>query len=167
MAGSEDSKGGRRSPVPLRLLGEADWAWRQRGPIRRGVRAFGVRAAELRRMPAGEHTWTDGRLFLKPAGCIPEHTWVCEAHANWAATHVRVPAPVMPHGPDETGWSSDGWGTQLLMQGRDTQPGELEKIKEASDAFHACVRDLPRPGFMDDRDDPWAFSDRLAWEDIA
>jgi hypothetical protein len=99
--------------MPLRLLHEADWAWRQRGPTRRAVRAFGVRADELRRMPAGEHTWTDGRMFLKPVGCIPEHTWVCEAYANWTATHVRVPEPVMPHGPGKTGWSSDGWGAQL------------------------------------------------------
>src|SRR2546421_1764500 len=39
----------------------------------------------------------------------------------------------------ETGWSSDGWG-------RDTELGELEKLKEASDAFHAHIRDLLRPG---------------------
>lgn len=61
----------------------------------------------------------------------------------------------MPHGPGETGCSSDGWGAQLLIRGRDTD-----------DAFHACIRDLPRPGFMDDRDDRWAFGDRLAWEGI-
>lgn len=166
MAGSADSQGGRRSPGPLRLLDEADWAWRRSGPTPRAVRAFGVRAGELRRMPAGEHTWTDGRLFLKPVGCIPEHAWVCEVYANWTATCVRVPEPVLPHGPGETGWSCDGWGAQLLIRGRDAEPGEPGKIKEASDAFHACVRDLPRPGFMDDRDDPWAFGDRLAWEGI-
>jgi hypothetical protein len=130
------------------------------------VRAFGVRAGELRRMPDGGHTWTDGRLFLKPAGYVPEHTWVCEVYSNWTATHVRVPEPVMPHGPGETGWSSDGWGAQLLVQGRNANPAETGRIKETSDAFHACIRDLPRPGFMDNRADPWAFGDRLAWEDI-
>jgi hypothetical protein len=163
MAGA-DSESGRRSPRPLRLLDEADWAWRNSGPTRRAVRAFGVRAGDLRPMPRGTHTWTDGRLFLKPVGCIPEHAWVCEAYANWTATHVRVPEPVLPHGPGETGWSCDGWGAQLLIRGRDTEPGELGTVKEASDAFHACIRDLPRPGFMDDRDDPFAFGDRLAWE---
>ncbi len=54
---------------------------------------------QLRPMPAGVHTWSDGRLFLKPVGCTPEHAWVCEVYANWTATHVRVPEPVMPHGP--------------------------------------------------------------------
>jgi hypothetical protein len=91
---------------------------------------------------------------------------VCEVYANWTATHVRVPEPVMPHGPGETGWSSDGWGAQLLIRGRDTEPHELEKIRAASNAFHEVVRDLPRPGFMDNRDDPFAFGDRLAWEGV-
>ena len=41
----------------------------------------------------------------------------------------------MPHGPGETGWSSDGWGAQVLIRGRDTGLGELEMIKKASDAL--------------------------------
>ena len=90
MAGSGDSEDGRRSPMPLRLLHEADRAWQHSGPTRRALRAFGVRAGQLRRMPAVEHTWTDGRLFLKPVGCIPEHAWVSEVHANWNQLLVRA-----------------------------------------------------------------------------
>jgi hypothetical protein len=148
------------------LLQQADVAWRRRGPTARAVRALGVRADDLRPAPAGAHAWTDGRLFLKPVGCVPEHAWVCEVYANWTATHVLVPEPVRPHGAGETGWSSDGWGAQLLIRGRDAKRDELSEIKEASDAFHACVRDLSRPAFMDDRDDPFAFGDRLAWEGV-
>jgi hypothetical protein len=159
-----DSGYDRPSAVGLRVYQEPDHAWRERGPTPRAVRAFGVRAGDLRPAPAGTHTWTDGRLFLKPVGCVPEHHWVCEVYANWTATHVQVPEPVMPQGPGQTGWSSDGWGAQLLIPGRSTD--ELEKIREASDAFHACIRDLPRPGFMDDRDDPFAYGDRVAWEGI-
>lgn len=164
MTGAEDLHDGKRPPRPLRLLHEADMAWRRSGPTRRAVRAFGVRAGELRRMPSGPHTWTDGRLFLKPVGCVPEHDWVCEVYATWTATHIRVPEPVMPRGPGEVGWSCDGWSAQVLLHGRDTDLHELDTIRHASDAFHACVADLPRPGFMDDRDDAWAFGDRLAWD---
>ena len=166
MARSADSRSDRLSSAPLRLYQEADWAWRQRGPTPMAVRAFGVRADDLRPVPTGAHAWTDGRLFLKPVGCAPEHAWVCEVYANWTAAQVRVPVPVLPEGPGETGWSSDNWGAQLFISGRDAGLAELETIKEASDAFHAGVRDLPRPGFMDDRDDPFAFGDRLAWEGI-
>jgi len=38
----------------------------------------------------------------------------------------------------------------------------MAEVKAASDAFHRHLRHLPRPAFMDIRDDPWAFGDRLA-----
>lgn len=47
----------------IRLLEDADWEWRRRGPTHRALRAFGVRDDALRRLPGGAgHTWTDGRL---------------------------------------------------------------------------------------------------------
>ena len=53
----------------------------------------------------------------------------------------------------------------MLIPGRDVDLGcELARVKEASDAFHDSIKDLPRPEFMDVRDDPWAFGDRVAWE---
>ncbi len=69
----------RRQPGPVRaagvrLLEEPDWEWRRSGPSPRAVRAFGVREDELRRLPGGSgHVWTDGRLVIKPVGCVPEH----------------------------------------------------------------------------------------------
>lgn len=56
-------------------------------------------------------------------------------------------------------------GAHVFVPGRDVDLGrELARVKEASDAFHHSVKGLPRPAFMDIRDDPWAFGDRLAWE---
>lgn len=151
----------------VRLLHEPDWEWRRRGPTPRAVRDFAVAAGDLRRMPGGAgHTWTDGRLVLKPVGCVPEHAWVCGVYAGWTATDVRVPEPVRPGGSGADAWSSDGWGAHVLLPGRDAELlGELDAVREAGNAFHRHLRDLPRPGFLDDRDDPWAFGDRLAWED--
>jgi uncharacterized protein (TIGR02569 family) len=128
--------------------------------------AFGVRERALRRLPGGAgHAWTDGRLVLKPVGCVAEHDWKCEVYAGWQDEAVRVPEPVLPQGVDGAGWSADGWGAHVFVPGRDLDLGrELATVKEASDAFHRSVADLPRPGFLDDRDDPWAFGDRVAWE---
>ncbi|RYP88683.1 TIGR02569 family protein [Nocardioides guangzhouensis] len=157
----------RPHPPALRLLDASDWEWRRRGPTRRAVRAVGARGEDLRRLPGGSgHVWTDGRLVLKPVGCVPEHTWVCEVYAAWRSTDVRVPEPVAPDAPGAAGWSVDGWGAHVLLPGWDTEPlAEVERVREAGDAFHDAVRDLPRPAFPDDRDDPWAYGDRLAWED--
>ncbi len=152
--------------VGVRLLEDTDWEWRRRGPTPRAGRAFGVREDALRRLPGGAgHAWTDGRLVLKPVGCVPEHEWVCEVYAAWDSEDVRVPEPVVPRGEHEVGWSTDGWGAHVFLPGRDVDlVGELARVKEASDGFHHGVKDLPRPAFMDIRDDPWAFGDRLAWE---
>ncbi len=161
---------GRRTPPSgaggVRLLEDPDWEWRRRGPARQAVRAFGVREDALRRLPGGAgHAWTDGRLVLKPVGCVPEHAWVCEVYAAWVSQDVRVPEPVAPRGAGATGWSADGWGAHVFVPGRDVDLElELALVKEASDAFHQSVAGLPRPAFLDRRDDPWAFGDRLAWE---
>ncbi len=96
---------------------------------------------------------------------------MCEVFAAWDSENVRVPEPVAPRDDDAAGrsadgWSTDGWGAHVFVPGRDTDSDrEMPQIKEASDAFHHHLKDLERPAFMDDRDDPWAFGDRLAWED--
>lgn len=161
---------GRGEAVPgpggVRVLDDFDWEWRRGGPTPRAVRAFDAREDALRRLPGGAGpAWTDGRLVLKPVGCVPEHAWVCEVYAAWASEDVRVPEPAAPRGEHEPGWSADGWGAHVFVPGRDVDlVRELARVKEASDAFHDCVKDLPRPEFMDRRDHPWAFGDRLAWE---
>ncbi len=140
---------------------------RQRDPPIHVLVAFGAREDALRRLPGGQgHAWTDGRIVLKPVGCVPEHSWVCGVYADWnAQDEVRVPEPVMPHGAAATGWSAGGWGAHVFVPGRDVAlPREVAQVKLASDSFHAVVKELPRPDFMDTRDDPWAFGDRMAWE---
>jgi hypothetical protein len=130
------------------------------------MRAFGVREDALRPFSGGAgYNWTDGRLVLKPVGYIPEHDWVCEVFAAWESDDVRVPEPVAPRGTDGMGWSVEGWGAHVFVPGRDTDlVHELARVKDASDAFHERIKNLPRPEFMDVRNDPWAFGDRVAWE---
>jgi uncharacterized protein (TIGR02569 family) len=152
----------------VRLFTDSDREWRGHGPTPRAVEAFGVRADALRRLQGGQgQAWTDGRLVLKPVGCAPEHDWKCEVYAGWRAhDEVRVPEPVRPrHGH---GWSADGWGAHVLLPGRDAELlGEIERVKAASDLFHRQVSELARPDFLDARDDPWSFGDRLAWGEAA
>ena len=89
---------------------------------------------------------------------------MCEVYASWDADDVRVPEPVVPRGVRHESWSLDGWGAHVFVAGRDLDlDKELTQVREVSDAFHAAIRHLDRPGFMDHRDDPWAFGDRLAW----
>ncbi len=55
----------------------------------------------------------------------------------------------------------------MFVAGRDLDlRQELAEVREVSVAFHTAIRQLDRPGFMDHRDDPWAFGDRVAWEGV-
>lgn len=152
--------------LDIRILEDIDWEWRRLGPTARAIDAFGVRAESLRRFPGGAgHAWTDGRLVLKPVGYTPEHDWVCEVYSSWTCSDVRVPEPVAPRSVTETGWSAARWGAHVFVPGHDLDlTRDLSRVKEASDAFHRAVGQLVRPSWMDRRDDPWAYGDRLAWE---
>jgi uncharacterized protein (TIGR02569 family) len=128
----------------------------------------------LGRFAGGQgQAWTDGRLVLKSVGFEPERSWVCDVYAGWAAHDVvRVPEPVPAHDPDgasrATRWVVDGWAAHVFVPGRDTDlPREVEAVREASNLFHEAVAHLDRPGWMDARDDPWAYGDRLAWDGAA
>jgi hypothetical protein len=134
----------KRSASGVRLLGESDWEWRRSGPTPHAVRAFSLRDRELRQLPGGAgYVWTDGRLVVKPVGCVPEHDWVCGVYASWDSDVVRVPEPVQPRGDDRS-WSVDGWGAHVFLPGRDVELlDELAEVKEASDAFHHSVKDMP------------------------
>jgi hypothetical protein len=156
--------------MPEVWLTSLDDAWRQWGPTSRALRAFGVRDGSLRPLAGGQgNVWADDRVVVKPLGFWPEHDWVCGVYADWRSPDVvRVPEPIAPRATTGSPvWSVDGWGAHVLVPGRDLDlPREIDLVREASDAFHSLVRDLPRPGFLDDREDPWAFGDRLAWEGI-
>lgn len=109
-------------------------------------------------------TWRSGDLVLKPVDEPVAHAWVCEVFAAWpAGDEVRVPRPVR----SGTGaWNVDGWGAHAWLDGATARVGEdPARFRAAADAFHAVVADLPRPAFLDTRSDPWAFGDRVAWQD--
>ncbi len=72
-----------------------------------------------------------------------------------------------PRGGAGDGWSVDGWGAHVYLPGRDAELlREIGVVKQASDAFHDAVRRSRVRDFLDSRDDPWAFGDRLAWEAV-
>lgn len=137
-----------------------------RAPRPAVVHAFSAADGDLRPLPGGQGVaWSDGRLVLKPVSYAPEHAWVCNVYDAWAEHDlVRVPEPVMSA---DGKWTAYGWGAHVFVPGRDVVlPKEVSLVKRASDAFHHVVSSLLPPAFVDSRDDPWAFGDRVAWEGV-
>ncbi|MFA3877737.1 aminoglycoside phosphotransferase [Streptomyces sp. MMCC 100] len=57
----------------------------------------------------------------------------------------------------------DGWTASELLTGEPGPQGRWAQVLSAGRAFHAALRQLPRPDFLDRHTHPWAVADRVAW----
>jgi uncharacterized protein (TIGR02569 family) len=124
--------------------------------------AFGV-AAEPRRLPGGKGgTWRAGDVVLKPAEGAAETRWRNDVLAALPASpHFRVASPLRAADGD---WLASGWEAQRHVAGH-ADPRRVDDVVRAGAAFHEAVAGLARPSFLDGRDDPWSYGDRLAWDE--
>ncbi|WP_415644907.1 hypothetical protein [Stackebrandtia soli] len=104
-------------------------------------------------------TWRVGGLVLKP-GWEPETTWRAAVLSRLTTTdHFAVPEPM----PTLDGaWWQDGYEAWRFADGA-PDPSRVDDIVLAGLAFGDALRAVPRPSFLDDRDDPWAVADRIAF----
>lgn len=116
-------------------------------------------------LPGGQgETWRSGAVVLKRAGMVSESVWRADVLEGLPeSTEFRVARPVRSrHGE----WIAHGWEATQLLAGA-TDVGRQDDVLTAGAAFHAAVAGLPRPGFLDERDDPWSYGDRVAWEEAS
>ena len=59
----------------------------------------------------------------------------------------------------------DGWCAAEYVTGKHEERRWAEIIA-VGECFHAALRVIPRPSFLDQRSDPWAISDRVAWGEL-
>ncbi len=132
-------------------------------PPREVLAAFGGHA-EAVLLPGGQGgTWRAGGIVLKRCGLPAEAEWTAEVLSGIEeSTRFRVARPVRA-GHD--GWIVQGWQAWQLTPGR-PDATRWDEIIRAGEAFHEALADLPRPSFLDERDDPWTYGDRLAWDEI-
>ncbi|SEH02000.1 TIGR02569 family protein [Nonomuraea solani] len=121
--------------------------------------AFGV---------AGEPVWLGGAwrvgaLVLKRVGLLSETLWRAEVLAELPdSPHFRLARPVRTL--DGT-WVRRGWEACRLVAG-EPDVRRQDDVLRAGAAFHSAIAHLPRPAFLDVRDDPWSCGDRVAWEEL-
>ncbi|WP_211348121.1 TIGR02569 family protein [Saccharothrix texasensis] len=131
-------------------------------PPRTVLSAFGV-TAEPVALPGGRGgTWRAGGVVLKPVDFEPETRWRSDVLAALPpSAGFRVAPPVRSASGD---WVVDGWEACRFVPG-EPDTGRADDVLRAGIAFHAAVRDVPRPAYLDLRDDPWSVGDRVAWEE--
>jgi uncharacterized protein (TIGR02569 family) len=111
----------------------------------------------------GRRTWRAGHLVLKPVGFLAETLWRAEVLAGLPdSAKFRVARPVQTR---DGAWVADGWEASRLVEG-EVDTSRQDDVLGAGTAFHAAVVGLLRPAFLDQRDDPWSFGDRIAWDEL-
>jgi uncharacterized protein (TIGR02569 family) len=105
--------------------------------------------------------WRAGDLVLKPCDDPIEWEWLAE-HVPTVRTDVRL-APPVPTIDGE--WLAEGWCAQPLLAGAHAE--RWLDVLAVARKFHAAVRHLPRPAFIDNRTHAWSVGDRVAWDEAA
>ncbi len=130
-------------------------------PPPRVLTAYGLNERELRRVPGGQgRTWRTDGAVLKPHGSVVEAQWTASLLDRMPVNGFRIERPLASRWGT---WCVEGWTAWDFIDGRH----EFDRWSEVFAAARALHRALegavPRPQFLDERDDPWALADRVAW----
>ena len=126
--------------------------------------AFGADGLPLVPLKGGQGTsWLAGDLVLKPADLdLPELEWQAQVYSQISCDGFRI-ARLRP--ADDGSVCVDGWCATEHVTGQHAERRWPEVIA-VGERFHAALRGIPRPGFLDQRASPWAIGDRVAWGEI-
>ncbi len=123
--------------------------------------AFGSGGSEPAPLPGGEgRSWLAGDLVFKPVDDDLMTTWAAELLSRIREDGFRVARPVAT---SDGHWIGGGWTASQRLDGEHAP--RWKEVIAAGEAFHRAVHDEPRPAFLDNREDPWAIGDRVAWEE--
>jgi uncharacterized protein (TIGR02569 family) len=133
-------------------------------PPRQVLAAFGAAGRPVVRLAGGQGTsWLAGDLVLKPADLdLAELEWLADVYSQISCDGFRI-APQRRAGNGAV--CVDGWCATEHLAGEHAERRWADAIA-VGERFHAALRGIPRPGFLDQRASPWAIGDRVAWGEI-
>ncbi len=103
-----------------------------------------------------------GAIVIKPAPHPEEIRWFGRVFSDVIfAPGVRVPRVIATK---RGRWIVNGHAAWTWLDGLPAPGGYARKLAAAR-VFHAGLRSLSRPEYIDRRIDPWAMADRVAWGD--
>lgn len=104
-----------------------------------------------------------GGAVLKPVEDREEAEWCAEVLEGLPpSVSFRVPRPIKAGSGT---YVAGGWVASELVPGRAGPGGRWASLLAVGRAFHAALRDVPRPDLLDRRLHPWAVADRVAWQE--
>ncbi|MCZ4095272.1 MULTISPECIES: phosphotransferase [Streptomyces] len=126
------------------------------------LEAFGVRGSPVQLAGGQGRSVLVGGFVFKPAeGPEDETEWAASLLEGLAAgSGFRVPRPLRAADGRSV---VDGWTAGEFLTGEPGPRGHWDGVLSVGRSFHAALRNLPRPEFLDRRAHPWAVADRVAW----
>jgi uncharacterized protein (TIGR02569 family) len=125
--------------------------------------AFGATGVPVLEPGGQGRTWRVGDLILKPCDQPAESAWAADVLSTLKpSTRFRVARPVAACTGE---WVTSGWQAWQAVAGH-ADVTRCDEVLDVADAFHLAIAGLPRPAFLDTRDDPWTYGDRVAWEEL-
>lgn len=125
------------------------------------LEAFGLGDKSLSHLGGGEgRTWAAGDTVLKPVSDTEEAAWVAGVMAGLPEQGFRVSRP---RRSVDGRWAVDGWSAWNRVAGEHDFVGRWPDVIAVGELFHAQLRAVPRPPFLDRRRSPWDAGDRAAW----
>jgi uncharacterized protein (TIGR02569 family) len=123
--------------------------------------AFGV-PAEVAQPLSGGHgqAFRCGEIVLKRVARHDEASWGADVFERLTVPGVRLARPVRS---TDGRWVVSGWAAHRFVAGRPAP--RFDDIIRVGDALHAAIGDLPRPRFLDEREDVWSWADDYSWHD--
>ena len=143
----------RRARAPVTTIRGMPLSARTAPPPANVMRAFGG-YGDPESLPGGENpAWRVGNVVLKRVDVpIAQLEWQASLFDSLQAQAAfRVPTAVRS---GDGGLSVNGWYGTKFLRGRH-EPARWIDIVNAGEAFHAAVSSVPRPAFLNERNDPW------------
>ena len=127
--------------------------------------SFGIEESAVPLAGGQGESFRAGDLVLKPAPKEEETTWASELFATLDGPGFRVPRPARA---TDGRWVVEGWAASQFIEGEHagSNGGRWPETIAACEAFHAAIRGIPRPAFLDARTDPWSVADRMTWGEL-
>ena len=105
-------------------------------------------------------SWRYGDLVLKPLDLPrPALAWQARHLPSLTTTGIRLVPPVAA----VDGSLDVGAWTAWRYAAGSHEPGRWDDVIAAGNDLHQALYPLPRPDFLDERQDRWAVADRIAW----
>lgn len=126
--------------------------------------SFGAAGCRPVRLGGGRGTsWVAGDVVLKPADVdVEELAWQAQVFSRIPSVGFRL---ARPRRAADGSFYVAGWSATEYVPGVH-EARRWPEIIAVGERFHAALRRIPRPSFLDQRSSPWAVSDRVAWGEI-